>query len=80
MKVRAPFHVGEEWGGDWILFGFRAEFSQLDRVQWDYWRSQRLASQGDRLRLQMEARPGRKNRRNRLAPTGTRLEREKGGL
>lgn len=63
MKVRAPFHVGQDYGFNWLLFAFRAEFNQLDRVQWDYWQVQKLATQGEQLQLRHEAEKAIQHRR-----------------
>ena len=65
MKVDAPFHVGEEYGGDWILYAFKAELVWIDRVGWDYWKVQRLAAVSDRLRLEHEAETWRRRRKSR---------------
>lgn len=52
MKVRAPFHVGQEYGGDWILYAFRLDLAWIDRAEWIYYRVQRLASMAERLSLE----------------------------
>lgn len=49
--LKAPFHVAADFQLDWLLFSFRGEFSQLDRLQWDYWQTQKLATQGEQLQL-----------------------------
>ena len=53
MKVRAPFHVGMTFERGWELFSWRMMHEWFD-VRWDYYFCQRLATQNDRLVLQME--------------------------
>jgi hypothetical protein len=67
MKVRAPFHVGVDYYQNWILFTLRAELAWIDKVMWDYFQSQRLATQADRLRLQHEQEMWKKRHRRRTA-------------
>ena len=54
MKIKAPFHVGADYGGDWILFALRIELSFVDETFWDYFRCQRLATQNQQLQLRSE--------------------------
>jgi hypothetical protein len=51
MKVKAPFHVGEDFDHDWILFALRVELSYVDETVWDYFQCQRLATLAQRLAL-----------------------------
>lgn len=51
MKVRAPFHVAMTYQHGWELFSFRAMVEWVGEVHWDYYFSQRLATQGERLGL-----------------------------
>lgn len=51
MGVKAPFHVGTDFQRDWHLFSFHAEVVGFERVQWDYWLTQELATQSEQLRL-----------------------------
>jgi hypothetical protein len=51
VRVRAPFHVAADFQRDWLLFSFRGEFSQIDRLQWDYWLTDELQTQAEQLQL-----------------------------
>lgn len=52
--VKAPFHVGEDFERDWILFSFRAELAFIDEIMWDYFKCQRLATQAQQLTLRSQ--------------------------
>lgn len=54
MKVKAPFHVGEDFDHDWLLFALRVELSFIDETVWDYFKCQRLVTQAQRLTLRSE--------------------------
>jgi hypothetical protein len=71
MRIKAPFHVGTDFGFDWILFAFRAELAWIDQVMWEYFQCQRLATQRQRLKLQSDfekwqrkQKRGRRDKRN----------------
>jgi len=51
VKVRAPFHVGVTFALGWELFSFRAMVEWFGDPKWDYYFTQRLASQGEQLAL-----------------------------
>jgi len=54
MKVRAPFHVGTTYEQGWELFSFRAMAEWINEIKWDYYFSQRLTSQAERLLLRRD--------------------------
>jgi len=54
MRVRAPFHVASTFEQAWELFSFRSMVEWIGEVRWDYYFSQRLASQGERLLLRRD--------------------------
>jgi hypothetical protein len=68
MKVCAPFHVGTTFDHGWELFSFRAMVEWFDDVRWDYYFSQRLASQGDRLMLCRDLERWQKSRKKAKVP------------
>jgi hypothetical protein len=53
MKVRAPFHVGYTFEFGWELFAYKSMFEWFN-VEWDYYFTQRLQSQVERMVLYHE--------------------------
>lgn len=54
MRVRAPFHVATTFEQGWELFSFRAMAEWIYEIRWDYYFSQQLATQGERLLLRRD--------------------------
>jgi hypothetical protein len=53
VKVRAPFHVGQTFEHGWELFGWQMMHEWFN-LRWDYYFTQRLQTQLQRLMLRHE--------------------------
>jgi hypothetical protein len=71
MKIRAPFHVGTTFEQGWELFSFRPMVEWIGEVRWDYYFTQRLQTQAERLKLRHECEKALFGRKRRFA-MGTR--------